>query len=244
MKRKMVSEATSEEIEDLWLYLFRNRLILCKESLSRQDPMVYREIFQDNWYRITKEEISGKTVLDVGANVGMFAVLCLDFGAIRVISVEAQPTIFKTLLTNTSVFPQVIAVNAAVMDSDGQIVHIPNNSANSQIGDEGEPVKTISLAILVSEHSIEKDSILKIDVEGAEYDILPDCEPDILRLFSIIHIEIHTGIHNKYGKSIDVIHDKLHSAGFESIYNFALCDGDFYGVWQPTGVFIETWRRN
>src|SRR6185312_2627813 len=121
-----------------------------RERLARQEPIIYKEIFEQNVYNLVENQVRGKTVIDVGANVGLFTLRCLELGAKHVIAVEAQPTIYKLgLLPNISRYGNVTPILGAVLDSDEKIVLIPNNHVGSRIGSAGEPVRTVSLKTLV-----------------------------------------------------------------------------------------------
>jgi len=62
---------------------------------------------------------------------------------------------------------------------------------------------------MVEKHKIPNNSILKIDCEGCEVDILLNIEKETIQLFSEIQVEYHFGYEN--------IKQKLESFGFDVI---------------------------
>jgi FkbM family methyltransferase len=227
------------------------------EYLKEQQADIYNELFVENCYDVNEEKVRGKVVIDLGANRGYFALLCNELGAKEIICVEAQKDMCEGLLKkNTKHLSNVKILNYAVTDKSGDIVNLSNDDWGSSLyvnkdkKGVGADVETISLADLIKDHS-ETDMVLKLDIEGAEYDVLLNANEELLKRFSIIGVEIHGNIHPKY-KGSDIIENKLNSFGFRRTKVLEMCniytDNEGKKTYVPMGYrtcsFIRTTEKD
>ena len=128
----------------------------------------------------------GDIALDIGAHVGYFTMLFrLAVGAEgRVFSFEPQAETYRRLLHNVMIngFSNVLPLPLAVAKQPGTaIFHInPENEGASSLvastnGDE-VPVQVTSLDCLFREDLSVRPRLIKMDVEGAEMDVLLGAE--------------------------------------------------------------------
>lgn len=216
-----------------------------KEYLKSQDPATFQEIFEVNSYKAHEHEIRGKTVVDVGANIGLFTLRCVELGAKQVISVEAQPVVYSLGLThNVSGCSNVKPLCAAVSDTDGQTVHILNHNVGSKVGgDQGDLTTTITLQTLIKDMDNE-DMVLKLDCEGSEYNIVMTSSPEVLRRFSYIYMEVHEDANpSEQYRGLGMIVDKMKACGFELVNNMQ-CQYIENGVYHPMNIHVQKWQRN
>lgn len=119
------------------------------------------------------------TVVDIGGNVGAFAVLAAHLGA-RVIVAEPDPQNLDLLRRNlalngvsASVVPAAVSGvtgRAKLSFSEGGgAFHSTSHAGN---GARVLEVQAVSLDDLFAAHDVDKCDLLKIDCEGAEYEIL------------------------------------------------------------------------
>jgi FkbM family methyltransferase len=117
------------------------------------------------------------TFFDFGAASGIFSLIAASRGA-RVIAVEPHPEWSSALRENiklNEVSGEIIPVQAAISSYDGEL-NFENNRDSSVISDsaamraEGS-TKVVSLETILATHPAGK-TILKIDIEGAEYGLL------------------------------------------------------------------------
>jgi FkbM family methyltransferase len=172
----------------------------------------------------------GLKVLDLGANGGGFP-LCLhdnDIGFRQVVCVEMNPHTFARLLFNVDRnFPRsVTAINAAVT-GDGKAVKISDTRGGTgqsmYAGAEGDEkaaeqieVPGVTFDELVTRYFGDGDGeldLVKIDVEGAEYEILLSESARTLRRFRSMIIEIHTG----GPRPPEELVERIESCGFERV---------------------------
>jgi FkbM family methyltransferase len=141
----------------------------------------------------------GWRVIDIGANIGIFAMLAASRGA-HVVSYEPHPDSFKCLQANTAkwgVDCRRTAVVGDPVDAVKLFVHPGRSTRHSLLG------RDISSGSVL-EHSVEVPAItlaqvledpvdlLKIDCEGAEFAMLRACRSE-LRTSRRIIAEIHRG---------------------------------------------------
>ena len=134
-------------------------------------------------------------VLDVGANVGDFTMQAArNCPRGRVIAVEpvsehARMIALQTLLNRVE---NVVCVPVALGNREGEIeIHIEGGHSSAYWGEgKSEKVRLTTLAQLLLELRIERVTLLKLDCEGAEWDILPAAE-EILPRIQQICMEFH-----------------------------------------------------
>lgn len=140
------------------------------------DIDIFYEIFFKKIYALpTVEKDSVKTVVDLGANVGLSALYFLQqYPQAQVICVEPDASNFEMLQKNFA--PEiktgkVKALQAAAMGTDGFVsfesADAKYNSRVTQNGTE-KNIPSISMATLMQRTGISHIDVLKIDVEGAE----------------------------------------------------------------------------
>jgi FkbM family methyltransferase len=147
---------------------------------------------RDNYSEI---DTAGKVVLDLGANIGGFARMALQKGAKQVIALEPCPCNFQLLEINV---PNSFNINAAVSEEDSKdvVFHYAGSKRNSVSSStmlrRNASGITISVPGLSFSGLLEKykPEILKIDIEGKEYDILDSIQkiPDFVE---VVGIEFH-----------------------------------------------------
>lgn len=214
--------------------------------LKAQEPATFIEIFEVDSYKVLESEIRNKTVIDVGANLGMFALRCVELGAKRIIAIEAQPTVFKLgLVENVKRFPTITPMCAAVYDVDGQMMHILNEHVGSKVtsSGDGEATCTVSLKTLVKDIP-DDDMVLKLDCEGSEFNILMGADRETVRKFAVIHIEVHADTNeNPAYKDVSVVHDRLTELGYNKVSTVPVMWYGTNGETKELGVYVEKWVR-
>ncbi len=138
----------------------------------------------------------GWVVVDIGAGIGEFTILAAHDAA-RVVAFEPSPASFALLRENLALngVTSVDAIEAAVgatsgtvsIDVDGDPLTARSGTATSG----GVMVRSFSLADAMTEAGIERVDLLKLDCEGAEYDILRGAGKDVLARVERIVMEYH-----------------------------------------------------
>lgn len=159
--------------------------------------------------------IKDNIILDVGANIGDSAVYFAQHGAKRIISLEpvkanydiAKKNLELNHVNNVDLLLGGLAAKSGVM-------RIADMTSNGPVTESktGNEVKLYSLKDLMSEYDIES-SVLKLDCEGCEYDVLMKTEPEILKKFSVIFSDLH----DDFAK-MEQMKKRLESIGFDVKY--------------------------
>ncbi|GJD43625.1 hypothetical protein AFCDBAGC_1477 [Methylobacterium cerastii] len=122
----------------------------------------------------------GCTFLDIGANIGAYALFVAAFAGprARILAVEPQPDIFDRLTYNIAQNPfhTVKAVACAVADKAGELTLFvdPRNRGESSLKIVGTnesaqiKVPAVTLMDLVRTEGLTRIDAIKLDVEGAE----------------------------------------------------------------------------
>ena len=141
------------------------------------------------------DEIEARVIVDLGAHIGLATLrLLATHPNARVVAVEADPAMVERLRENVAGLP-VTVVHAAICGESGARSFY--RSDTSSLASSLEPavpsqssirVPTLSLDDLLDSHEIERVDLLKLDVEGAEWELFEDGVPPRIR--SIVG-EIH-----------------------------------------------------
>jgi len=169
-------------------------------------------------------------VVDLGASIGPFAI----YAAIKapngkVFAYEASKENYDLLVTNKKLnqCDNLKAYHFAVTDKDGRIsFSIRKNPAlNSVFSFLNDKKKAVvlskSLASILKDNRLRKIDILKIDVEGSEYDILLASTRETMAKIDSLVIEYHELVGSK--RKVNDLKDFLINQGFKvKIYGLFL----------------------
>jgi FkbM family methyltransferase len=173
-----------------------------------------KEIFDDEIYRFQIDNPK-PFIIDCGANIGMsviyFKTLCPES---TVIAFEADPEIFKALKKNMENFKleNVILENKAIWISDAGVKFQLEGGYSGRIplnGDRADIIEVKSARLRDLLHK--KIDFLKIDIEGAETEVLRD-SADLLSNVDLLFVEYHS--HIKEPQKLDELLGILTKAGF------------------------------
>jgi FkbM family methyltransferase len=138
------------------------------------------------------------TVLDCGAHVGSFALWVSARCPCRVLAVEPGPGTYRLLERNTRHLDSISTLQRAVAGSAGV-----RTLYDAYQGDEsslfrprhwlGEATtETITLASLMDVSGFEQVDLLKMDIEGAEWEVFETVPAMVLERIRCAVIELHT----------------------------------------------------
>ena len=220
--KKRLSEAKHDQIKQSLAWMCEN---------GPEAKELFDEVILGNVYWASEETMRGREVIDIGANMGTFSILAASLGARKVLAVEPVTATFDVLIKNVwkSGSDVIKPQKAVISDSAGKYVRIGlqqktghNSLYNAQ--EEFEEVYSMTLNNLLS--MVDGSNVfLKMDCEGAEYDILMSASEEDMERITTIAMEVHGDLHPKY-KGIEVIQQKLESFGF------TLKDRKHIGAWD------------
>ena len=153
----------------------------------------------------------GDIVADVGAHNGFYTLLCAKSVGCsgHVFSFEALPSNFETLARNVELndVKNVDLFNLSIGEKQQSVRF--NRYNDGMISDQGRlTVRMDTLSNLITSEF----DVLKIDVEGAEYDVLMGALPLLSRNTRIM-CEVHPDRLRYFGRTPDDIIQLLHSLG-------------------------------
>ena len=137
------------------------------EDIINQFSQEYRDLFGQRRYQ---------TVLDIGANIGLFS-LYLGAACDRIYAVEPTPGHFDLLTKITASNHNITPVNVALSDRDGPVeffISKENSTMNTltqtlnDVYDQRISVQGLRIQSLLDHLSIEKTDLIKLDIEGGE----------------------------------------------------------------------------
>lgn len=199
--------------------------------------------FQGDWevdYLFTEEILSnlsklitpGSTVLDIGAQVGNMSIAYSLF-ADKVISFEPNPATYEVLENNSTLNPNIKPYNYAISDQEGPLVfHYSDNGfcnggfatrTEAGIGVTGHvvPIEVYGInlpSFLETYEEVGSISLIKIDAEGHDKDILRTLRPLIEKHRPYIITEVYNGLNpNEVQELLDVLHS----------YEYKIYDEDY-----------------
>jgi FkbM family methyltransferase len=160
-----------------------------------------QEIFNEEVYTIPGCEES-RVIVDLGANVGVYVLYASwKYPAAQIYAVEPDTDNAEQLRKNVAsngLNARVSVVNAALSATEGEVTLFrnPDSSRGHSLahiwdGEHGVKVQSTSLERLFDSCKIETCDLLKMDIEGAEYQVLFGCQPSFLRRIKAIAIEYH-----------------------------------------------------
>lgn len=167
-------------------------------------------------------------VVDIGAYCGMYAIRCARFPVRRVVAFEPTPGTFAVL--NKTKLPNLVSVNAAVVGDDSTHVDL---FVSEGIGVTNSVVKSRRKAGSVRVNAVNyldaiaDATVVKIDVEGAEYDY-PILQPGVRAYL----IDFHP-MPGDWTARANAIIDELEAAGFTG-----LITPDFSCGWTQAGAWV------
>jgi FkbM family methyltransferase len=142
-------------------------------------------------------------VLDIGSNIGASILFFHEqFPAARIYGFEPNPETFRVLQKNVGSLPSVEVFNYGLGAADGNVA-VPFDGADfsrfmskDKTAEWSGPLSPTSCLIMhagdvVRNFGLTKVDLIKIDCEGAEYDVLTALPPDLLRQCKWIVGEMH-----------------------------------------------------
>ncbi len=204
----ILSKFTQKRIEYPVLITCNGKLL--KLPLSHFiDFIVAYEVFVLQQYKDLTGHEKITFALDLGANVGFSTLyLATHYPHASVVAVEPDSHTFFYLKKNTSNFPNIKCIHAAISDREGEVVLYvhPRSSLSSSIINRDityvpKKVPSITLKNLIDTH-IHSLDVLKFDIEGAEGALFGDS--DRVPMFRYITGEYHADI---VGKPVETFVD-------------------------------------
>lgn len=186
------------------------------------DASVAAEIFKEREYRIAEQtiEASSNPIVDVGAHVGFFSLYakCLN-PTVEIFAFEPEPNNIEMLHRHLAdnKLSGITVVEAALSKQSGtRRLVLSKDSHNHRLLEAGEneqetiTVQSVALSDFQKKYKIGAVGLLKIDIEGGEYEFFENLTPDEFRSIEAIIMEYHNDNYRNYHE----IETKLRENGF------------------------------
>ncbi len=186
-----------------------------------QDDQIWgaiKDVLLLDAYRLSYSFVPGKLgcVVDAGAHVGLFS-LSVAENAEYVVAIEPSLANFALLTENVRKSGQegrILPVCAALWKSGGSVEM--SEEWHSGAYGMGRPSTVSRRSTSITLHDIIKEhgyvDFMKIDIEGAEYDIIADSAESDLSDIKMIVLELHPEVYGMVG--VSGIVSKLSRVGF------------------------------
>jgi len=172
------------------------------------------KIYTPKGFEINQKDI----ILDIGAHIGTFSLLAAKLANQgMVFSLEPATINFQLLRKNIKLnsLKNIFAQQIALGKSNGiALLHLDqkNTGGHSLLFEndinQTKHIKTASLLSFLKDNRIEHIDLMKMDIEGAEYQIFFDTSPDFLKSINKIALEYHQIDKKRNGKILKLFLEK------------------------------------
>ena len=172
--------------------------------IDDSDIRVFKQIFVDNEYDSLNLPETAKTIIDLGANIGLSALFFIKkFPASRIVAVEPDAVNFSIMEKNLEKFSKSISfLQAAIWPTDGEVSLVEEDDDHTSLGawgyrteasngNSGLSVKAVTIPTIMKQYGMDFVDILKVDIEGAEYELFEKNYEDWIDKVGLIIIETH-----------------------------------------------------
>ena len=172
--------------------------LVCRPATS--DAEVFWDVFWGKYHLPVGALPQNPVIFDLGANVGFS---CFDFGTLfpnaRIFGVELDRDNMELARRNTAILgTNCQIIHAAVWREDGEVTYSKSDeewgyhiSGEHEAGGASEvTVRAVSIDTLMQEASIDWIDFMKMDIEGAEHEVLHPEAPWLQRT-GALNLEVH-----------------------------------------------------
>lgn len=173
---------------------------------TRMDIWIIKEICLDRQYEKASVEIGDRwTIVDIGAGLGDFAVhVAKEHPSTKIYAYEPFPQSFALLqenlllnrIENVRAFPYALCAHTGPIRFHIASEAVAHSTAvpEDKLPTEYIEVSGITLDQLFADLGLSKCDYVKMDCEGAEYEILFHTSPETLQRIHHLCLEYHDGI--------------------------------------------------
>jgi len=215
----------------------KNKNIIVKSRIKYSNSKILLNIgdfiqyymFMDGSYEVetlgfVASIIDDKVFFDVGANIGSYS-LSLHRKAKQIYAFEASRNNINSLNENIKAnkIDNIKTINKAVSSEDNISIKVylsPDASGNHSIYNKFtgkyEYVETVALASFFKKNNMEEIDIIKIDVEGAEFDVIRGANQLLQKFKPLLIVEFNSSGAKVAGFRLCDLYLHLESLGYKS----------------------------
>lgn len=195
--QEFLNDFITPKAKCLTLKLRRGGRLMIRGAAIDKFPVA--EIFVRDDYRLRRLTPVPNCIIDLGAGIGEFCVYAtLCFPKVTIYAYEPDKNAYDLLQKNIAVNSLAKRVNffpLAVTNKLGlTTLYTSQTSGYASLlahSPVSQTVTTTTLERIFAMHQVKRVDLLKMDIEGAEYDILYSLSPDIFKKIKRIHLECH-----------------------------------------------------
>lgn len=159
------------------------------------DVQTFNQLFLDQEYEIDFH--SPKTIIDGGANIGLFAIIMKNkYPDAKIICVEPDIENFNALKANVAAYDNIFCENYGIWNKNTKLkvydkyhygkwgIIVEENEINGTI-------PSITIDTLLRKHSIDSVDVLKLDIESSEKQVFAEGYSAWLPKVRTLVIEVH-----------------------------------------------------
>jgi FkbM family methyltransferase len=136
-------------------------------------------VLGERHYDVLPSDLDPRVVLDFGSHIGAsIYYFWYAFPHARIVGVEADPSTFVRLRRHVEGLDRVDVIHAAATKEDGLVTFYPDpqaswtSSLNQHGSSCGRRIPARGLESLMRELGVARVDVLKLDIEGAEFEVL------------------------------------------------------------------------
>lgn len=190
--RKMNSrKGSSDELTAITLKEY-SQPVYIRPGTSDADVVIQNLIRKE--YGRLPSKMTAQFIIDVGANVGDTSLYFLHrFRSCRIIALEPHPVFFPIAARNLSPYPNATLLRKGLWDCQ-TVLAFSDDSTGSSVCD-GKPasgvIETTDVPTILDQFGVDRIDILKMDIEGAERNVILNGSDSWLPKTAIMIVELH-----------------------------------------------------
>ncbi|MEH2153407.1 FkbM family methyltransferase [Nostoc sp.] len=164
---KWINNFAEKDFVQIRLYIQNKLIYFCMRQGNEADYLIGGELVRGG-YEVPN--FIPKSIIDGGANIGMFAVHAASyFPEAKLICYEPDTTNFQLLQKNLALNNLLVGIHPLGLWSKNTTLYYHAQSSHTGFINEEPPGVPIPCTL----PEIESDCWLKLDIEGGEYEVLP-----------------------------------------------------------------------
>ncbi|MFA6321108.1 MAG: FkbM family methyltransferase [Candidatus Omnitrophota bacterium] len=194
-----VSKNIEEYDKDFFLIETGQVKFLIRKKVP-SDIYMIQENFLAEQYSFIYPYLKDANVIDIGANIGDTAILFCQKGAKAVYAYEPHPFFFDTANKNIQLnnLNNKIVMKSYGVGASELIIKVKDDTmfgptgvfgSKKASGNEGIDIKVVPFSKIIED--VKNIDVLKMDCEGAEFEAILSCPPELLRKIKVMAIEFH-----------------------------------------------------
>lgn len=151
-----------------------------------------------------------ETIVDAGGNIGCFSVLArAHYPNARIVGLEIDRSNYEVFEQNLRGLGNAVPLRRALWTTSGPVAFVRGETAQAHSvaafddATPGDSVEALSIADLMAQEGLGRIDILKMDIEGAEGDVMASLPTDVLDKIHSIIFECNDS--ERAGASIQVV---------------------------------------